>query len=85
MIIIAIRCGAQPLVSNSISNIVSGVYKDVVEYNCLPGFWITRGVFNTTATCAIDMEWKTDGDTPQCESTGIKNILTKTIILLCLQ
>ena len=81
MIITAIRCGAQPLVSDSISNIVSGVYKDVVEYNCLSGLWITRGVFHTTATCAIDrsMRWKTDRDAPQCEGAEIKNILTKTI------
>ena len=62
------------MVSNSTSNIVSGVYKDVVEYNCLSGFWITRGVFYTTATCAIDRStrWKTDRDAPQCEGAEIK-------------
>ena len=78
MIITAIRCDAQPLVSDSISNIVSGVYKDVVEYNCLSEFWITRGVFYTTATCDCN-RWKTDRDTPQCEGAEIDNILTKTI------
>ena len=53
-------CGAQPMIANSISNIVKGEYADNVTYECVPGYWHHANLYNINTTCGEDELWNND-------------------------
>ena len=56
-LLLAITCGPQPAVRESMYNLVDGVYMDEVTYRCIKGYWFSKGVTNATMSCDAHGVW----------------------------